>query len=68
MKNKSAILEYCVARRGGRRKWGFCFKTPDGQTLIESLQQYDSQAKAEKGFCKLVKSIATNDYAISITE
>ena len=68
MKNKSAILEYCVARRDGRRKWGFCFKTPDGQTLIESLQQYDSQAKAEKGFIKMVKSIATNDYSISIAE
>jgi uncharacterized protein YegP (UPF0339 family) len=68
MDNKTAVLEYCRTRRSGRNKWTFRFKTPDGKTVMESAEPFASKAKAEIGFLNMVKSIATNDYSIGISE
>ena len=68
MKNKRVILEYRQTKAvHGRKKpkWGFCFKTTDGQTLLESGTDFTSLAKAEQGFVSLVKSIATNEYQVA---
>ena len=68
MKNKRVILEYRQAKaaRGGKKStWGFCFKTSDGQTLLESGTGFTSLAKAEQGFVSLVKSIASNAYQVA---
>ena len=68
MKNKRVILEYRKAKtvRGGKKsQWGFSFKTPDGQTLLESGTGFTSLAKAEQGFVSLVKSIAANEYQVA---
>jgi hypothetical protein len=68
MKNKRVILEYRqtkVVRGHKKPKWGFCFKTTDGHTLLESGTDFTSLAKAEQGFVSLVKSIATNEYQVA---
>ena len=67
-KNKRVILEYRQAKavRGQKKsKWGYCFKTTDGQTLLESGTGFASLAKAEQGFVSLVKSIAANEYQVA---
>ena len=65
MKNKTAVLEYCVAKRNGQRaKWAFRFKNADGDTLIESPQAFDSKLKAEGGFLSVLKSVASNQYKV----
>lgn len=66
MKHKHAILEYRADNDNGRNKgkWGFRFKTADGQTLMESSQKFHSLAQAEQGFIALIKSIVTNQYVI----
>jgi uncharacterized protein YegP (UPF0339 family) len=68
MKKKRVILEYCEAKSAGRRdgggKWGFRFKTADGDTLVESEQKFGSLEQAEKSFVALMKSIATNEYTV----
>jgi hypothetical protein len=70
MKAKSAVLEYCVAKTNGGTvaQWGFRFKAPDGQTLMESVAPFDSLAKAEEGFISVIKLIATNQYIIDCPE
>ena len=65
MKNKTAVLEYCVARkRGQKARWAFRFRTPEGDTLMQSAKVFASKAQAEKGFIRLIKSVATNQYKI----
>ena len=70
MKKKHVILEYCEAKSAGRRggKWGFRFKTAEGDTLIESEQHFGSLEQAEQGFVALMKSIATNEYTVDYPE
>jgi uncharacterized protein YegP (UPF0339 family) len=67
LKKQLGMLEYCESKGpGGKRgKWSFRFKTPDGNTLMESRKKFDSLAKAEKGFFEAVKKIATNQYTIN---
>ena len=65
MKRKTSVLEYCVARKRGKRaKWAFRFRTPEGETLIQSAKVFDSRVKAEAGFVSLIKSVASNQYRI----
>jgi len=69
MKNKSAVLEYCLTRQNGRKaKWAFRFKNADGDTLIESAKEFDSKLKAEEGFVSLIKSVATNQYKVEFPQ
>lgn len=65
-KIKLGVLQYCrMQRSGGKQvKWGFKLKNPDGSTVIESAQSFDSLSKAEQGFFKAVKAMATNQYSI----
>jgi uncharacterized protein YegP (UPF0339 family) len=67
MKSKKPVLEYCLGRPVGRRrpKWGFRFKTEDGEVLMESGERYASLDQAEQGFVAFVKSIATNQYKVA---
>jgi hypothetical protein len=64
-KTRRVILEYREAKAGHKSKWGFLFKTPEGDTLIESGKHFSSLAEAEQGFVSLIKSIATNQYEIT---
>ena len=65
MKNKTPVLEYCVARKNGKRaKWAFKFRTPKGDTLIQSAKAFRSKNQAEKGFASMIKSVATNQYTV----
>ncbi len=65
MKNKTAVLEYRITEQGGvRGKWGFRFKSPEGAVLMESVELYDSLEQAERGFVRLIKTVATNQYTI----
>ena len=65
MKNRTPVLEYCVAKKGGKKaKWAFRFRTPEGETLIESAKVFDSRVKAEAGFFSLIKSVASNQYRV----
>ena len=65
-KGKLGVLQYCrMQPSGGKRvKWGFKLKNPDGSTIIESAKSFDSLSKAEQGFFKVVKAMATNQYSI----
>jgi hypothetical protein len=65
MKNKTPVLEYCMARKNGRKaRWVFKFRSPQGDTLIESRKAFASKMQAEKGFVSLMKSVATNQYTV----
>ena len=65
MKNKTPVLEYCVANPNGKKaKWMFKFSTPKGETLIESAKAFTSRTQAEKGFISLMKCVATNQYKV----
>ena len=65
MKTKTSVLEYCVARKqGGKPRWLFKFRTPEGDTLIQSAKAFGSKIQAEKGFISLIKSVATNQYKV----
>jgi len=69
MKNNTPVLEYCVARKKGKKaKWAFRFRTPEGQTLIQSAQVFASRCEAEAGFFSLIKSVASNQYRIEYPE
>src|SRR5439155_967031 len=47
MKTKTPVLEYCVARKNGKRaKWAFKFRTPKGDTLIQSAKSFGFQLLA----------------------
>jgi hypothetical protein len=66
MNDHRAILEYCITDADGGREaqWGFKFKGPGGQVLIESAKAFNSQAEAEEGFVSALKLIATNQYVV----
>jgi len=65
MKNKTPVLEYCMASKSGRKpRWVFRFRSPQGDTLIESRKAFASKTQAEKGFVSLMKSVATNQYTV----
>ena len=66
MKNKTPVLEYCVAKKNGKRaRWAFKFRTPEGDTLIQSAKTFRSKTQAEKSFVSLIKSVATNQYRVA---
>ena len=66
MNSHRAVLEYCITDPDGGKegRWGFRFKGPGGQVLIESAKGFDSQAEAEAGFVSTLKLIATNQYVV----
>lgn len=66
MKTKTPILEYCASMETGskRPRWGFRFRTAEGEMLIESARKFRSQAQAEREFVSLIKSVATNQYTV----
>ena len=64
MKTKTPVLEYSVAKTGKRAKWVFKFRTPHGDTLIQSAKPFNSKTQAEAGFIALMKSVATNQYTV----
>jgi hypothetical protein len=66
MKSKIPVLEYLLAGTapGKMAKWGFRFRTSEGDVLIESALNFRSQADAERAFVSVIKSIATNKYAV----
>jgi uncharacterized protein YegP (UPF0339 family) len=66
MKNQDSVLEYCVAKKKSHRKpqWTFKFRTPEGETLVQSAKPFASRSEAERGFISLIKSVATNQYKI----
>lgn len=69
MKNKTPVLEYCVAKMSGKKaKWMFKFTTPEGETLMESAMAFDFKTQAEAGFIGLIKSVATNQYKVEYPE
>ena len=68
MKSEHAMLEYCMGRPpGGQKgKWRFRFKTKEGEVVMDSGERYASLDQAEAGFVTLVKSIASNEYQVSL--
>jgi len=65
MKTKEAVLEYAVTP--DESSWRFQFKDRNGQILINS-SGYPSLDQAQQGFISLVKSIASNQYAVSFPD
>ncbi len=68
MKRMRGTLEYHRINPSAKRRarWGFSFKTVDGDLLIKSGKTFASRAQAEKGFVTFIKSIATNTYAVAV--
>ena len=67
MQTNNAILEYCFEENNpaGNGSWSFKLTSPEGETLMESSQAFETQSEAEKGFVSMVKLIASNHYTVS---
>jgi|SoiMethySBSTD1v2_1073268.scaffolds.fasta_scaffold385685_3 uncharacterized protein YegP (UPF0339 family) len=67
MNKKQAVLEYQLTHTHDRSKpqWRFAFKSPEGETLVESPTSFGSKRAAEECFIAMIKSIAANEYQIT---